>query len=337
MPKRCPSLNQDNKSRFKRWSHTVANKVRKISHLRYVGLAMPNYEEERAFFVNHWGLTPVHQEGEDVTYLGLEGSPEPFQVRIRKGDKRIDLIGYGASSKADVDALYAELVAKDVKIIHAPQNLTQFSGGYGFRFFDIDGRTIEVSTDVTLKSSRKINEREPIPVKLSHVVINTKNLHDTTQWYIDHLDFDISDQLSHPVMGLMMNFMRCNPAHHSLAIVQGPFHSLHHISFEMRGIEEWMRGTGKILRSGARMVWGPGRHNAGDNTFAYFIDPAGNTVEYTTELATIQDEDAWHPSVLDITQVSNADQWGTANPMSEFVARESFNDPDKGLFVPSPI
>jgi hypothetical protein len=105
----------------------------------------------------------------------------------------------------------------------------------------------------------------------------------------------------------------------------------------MRGIEEWMRGTGKILRSGARMVWGPGRHNAGDNTFAYFIDPQGNTIEYTTELAVIQDEDTWHPSMLDVDNVLTQDQWGTANEMNEYVARESFNDVDAGLFVAPPL
>ncbi len=309
---------------------------RKISHLRYLALAMPNLEEEATFFTKHWGLTEVHRDG-DTVWLGNEGSPEPYQIRIRKGEKRIDLISFGAHNKEDLHALHEELVAKGVQIVHAPQELTQFGGGYGFRFFDLDGRTIEVSIDVKLKDARKINEREPIPVKLSHVVINSNNLQATTQWYVDYLDFAISDTLTHPVMGEMMNFMRCNPAHHSIAIAQGPHHSLHHVSFEMRGIEEWMRGSGKILRAGYRMVWGPGRHNAGDNTFAYFIDPAGNTVEYTTELHNIEDEDSWHPSKMDITQVSTADQWGTANLMSEFVARESFNDVDKGLFVAPPV
>jgi len=202
---------------------------------------------------------------------------------------------------------------------------------------DVDGRTVEVSTGVELRESRRINEREPVPVKLSHVVVNTPDLPRTTQWYIDHLDFAISDTLYSPKMGDLMNFMRCNNAHHSFAVAQGPHFSLHHASFEMRGVEEWMRGAGKILRSGARMVWGPGRHNAGDNTFAYFLDPAGNTLEYTTELATIDDEDTWHPSRLDVNDVTTQDQWGTANEMNELVARESFNDPDLGLFVAPPV
>ncbi|WP_227589869.1 VOC family protein [Demequina pelophila] len=313
---------------------------RLISHLRYLALSVPNFDEEREFLTTYWGLTEVSTaiaDGGRVSYLTAEGSPEPFVVRVREGDKRIDLIAYGALTREDVETLHARLAGEGVEIVHAPRDLDQYGGGYGFRFFDVDGRTIEVSTDVELRENRRIQPREPLPVKLSHVVVNTPDLERTTQWYIDHLDFAISDTLFSARMGDLMHFMRCNNAHHSFAIAQGPHCSLHHASFEMRGVEEWMRGAGKILRSGARMVWGPGRHNAGDNTFAYFLDPAGNTLEYTTELATIDDEDHWHPSKLDVNLVTTQDQWGTANEMSELVARESFNDVDRGLFVAPPV
>lgn len=313
---------------------------RLISHLRYLALTVPDFDSEHEFLTKFWGLTEVATatvDGGRVSYLAAEGSPEPYAVRLREGTKRIDLIAYGALDRADVTALHDRLVEAGVRMVHAPQDLTQYGGGWGFRFFDYDGRTIEVSTEVELRENRKIQPREPVPVKLSHVVVNTPNLAETTQWYIDHLDFAISDTLMNPKMGDLMHFMRCNNAHHSFAIAQGPHCSLHHASFEMRGVEEWMRGAGKILRSGARMVWGPGRHNAGDNTFAYFLDPAGNTLEYTTELAVIEDEDLWHPSKLDVNLVTTQDQWGTSNEMSELVARESFNDVDLGLFVAPPL
>lgn len=310
--------------------------TRQLSHLRYIALAVEDLDTELEFFTKNWGLTEVHRDG-DTVYLAAEGSPEPFSVRLRKGEKRIDLAGFGAHTREDVDALYQRLSTAGVTFIHPPQELTQPGGGYGMRFFDGDGRTLEVSTDVQLRKSRKVKEREPIPVKLSHIVFNTTDLETSVKWYIDNLDFAISDGLSHPEMGTIMYFLRCNNAHHSLAIATGPHASLHHMSFEMRGIEEWMRGAGKILRSGTRMVWGPGRHNAGDNTFAYFLSPAKNTVEYTTELAIIEDEDKWHPSVLDVTLVSTQDQWGTANEFNELIARESFNDPDRGLFVAPPV
>ncbi|MBX3195686.1 MAG: VOC family protein [Microbacteriaceae bacterium] len=304
-------------------------------YLRYAAFAIPNFEEERDFFVKHWGLTQV-EGGDDIAYLAAEGSPEPHIIRLRKGEKRIDLVSFSLTSRDLLEELAAQLHGKDVQFVHEPQDLANPEGGYGFRIFDVDGRVLEFSTGYRLREARKIREREPIPVKLSHTVFNSSDLARTLDWYREVLGFRLSDSLVRPDGVDLMHFLRCNDQHHSIAIAQGPHHSLHHVSFEMRGIEEWMRGAGKILRAGTRMIWGPGRHNAGDNTFAYFLSPAGNTIEYTTELA-ILDEDSWHPSRMDISDLSTQDQWGTAQEMSELIARESFNDIDKGLFVAPPV
>jgi catechol 2,3-dioxygenase-like lactoylglutathione lyase family enzyme len=173
-------------------------------------------------------------------------------------------------------------------------------------------------------------------VKLSHVVINSPNPEATVAFYDKHMSFALSDTLFSPHLGEVMWFLRTNAYHHSLAIARCPHVSLHHASFEMRGIDEYMRGTGRLLRAGIEKVWGPGRHMAGNNTFSYFLDPHGNTIEYTTELEEL-DEDTWHPHLYDFSDPDVTDQWGTANPMSEFVAKQSFNDPDRGVFVAPPV
>ncbi len=309
---------------------------RLITHLRHVDLAVPDFDKQREFYTTLWGLTPVGEEG-GLVYLAAEGSPEQYIVRLRKDtDKRLDLISYGAGSREDVDALAQRLGTAGVQLVSEPDVLQTAGGGYGFRFFDVDGRTIEVSADVATREHRRIEERESIPVRLSHVVVNSPDPSRTQAFYERHLDFALTDTLTHPHAGDLMKFMRVNPQHHSMAIAAGPHASLHHISFEMRGLDEYMRGTGRLLRAGTRMIWGPGRHAAGDNTFSYFLDPHGNTIEYTTELELL-DEDAWHPSVYDVSKVENQDQWGTANPFGELVAKESFNDVDRGLFVAPPV
>ncbi|GLZ12012.1 oxidoreductase [Actinomadura sp. NBRC 104425] len=309
---------------------------RLITHLRHVDLAVPDYTVQREFYTTLWGLTPV-AEDTDIVFLAAEGSPEQYIVRLRKdADKRLDLIAYGAATREDVDALARRLGDAGVRLISEPDELRTPGGGYGFRFFDVDGRTIEVSAEVRDRAHRKIEERESIPVRLSHVVVNSPDIARTQAFYERHLGFALTDSLTHPHMGDLMKFMRCNPQHHSLAIAQGPHTSLHHVSFEMRGLDEYMRGTGRLLRAGVRKIWGPGRHMAGNNTFSYFLDPHGNTVEYTTELEML-DEDAWHPSVYDVSQPENQDQWGTANPFGELVAKESFNDVDRGIFVAPPV
>jgi catechol 2,3-dioxygenase-like lactoylglutathione lyase family enzyme len=309
---------------------------RLITHLRHVDLAVPDYARQLEFFTRTWGLTAAHGEA-GLAFLAAEGSPEQYIVRLREAPgKRVDLIAFGAPTAADVDALAGRLAASGVRLISEPGALATPGGGYGFRFFDNEGRTIEVSADVAIRRHRKVEEGESIPVRLSHVVINSADPDATRAFYERHLGFALTDTLMHPRMGEMMWFLRINSWHHSLAVARGPHPSLHHLSFELRGLDEYMRGTGRLLRAGIEKIWGPGRHLAGNNTFSYFLDPHGNTMEYTTELEQV-DEDTWHPHLYDFSQPEVADQWGTANAMNEFVARKSFNDADAGLFIAPPV
>jgi catechol 2,3-dioxygenase-like lactoylglutathione lyase family enzyme len=309
---------------------------RLVTHLRHVDLAVPDYDRQLDFYAGIWGLRTVEQEP-GLAFLAAEGSPEQYAVRLRRADdKRLDLIAFGAADRASVDALAERLATGGVRLVGEPGTLTTPGGGYGFRFFDIDGRTIEVSCDVAVRTHRRIEAGESIPVRLSHVVLNSPDPRATVDFYAKHLEFGLSDTLMHPRMGEMMWFLRCNPQHHSIAIARGPHTALHHASFELRGLDEYMRGTGRMLRAGVEKLWGPGRHQAGNNTFSYFLDPQGNTVEYTTELEVL-DEDTWHPHLLDFSDPDVSDQWGTANEMNEFVAQKSFNDPDKGLFLAPPV
>jgi catechol 2,3-dioxygenase-like lactoylglutathione lyase family enzyme len=309
---------------------------RLITHLRHVDLAVPDFGKQLDFYTNAWGLTAEHSDS-GLAFLAAEGSPEQYVVRLREStDKRIDLISFGVATPTDVDTLAGQLAADGVRLISEPGALQTPGGGYGFRFFDNEGRTVEISADVAVRAHRAIEEGESIPVRLSHLVINSADPEATRAFYEKHLGFALSDTLMHPHMGEMMWFLRVNSWHHSMAVARCPHPSLHHASFELRGLDEYMYGNGRVLRAGVEKIWGPGRHLAGNNTFSYFLDPSGNTMEYTTELETI-DEDTWHPHLYDFTRPEVADQWGTANQMNEFVAKRSFNDPDKGLFVAPPV
>lgn len=309
---------------------------RRISHLRHVALAVPDFTTQRNFYTDVWGLTEVAAE-DNISYLACEGSSQPFAVRLRQDDdKRIDVIAWGADSREDVDALAEQLGSSGVQLISEPGDLQTYGAGYGFRFFDIDGRTVEVACEVEKRQARELEPLESIPNRLAHVVLNSANPDATVAWYLEHLSVAVSDQLTMPGMGDLMWFLRCSEVHHSLAISRGPHASLHHLSFEMQGVEENLFGTGRVMRAGIERIWGPGKHLAGDNMFNYFLDPSGNTMEYTTAVELV-DEETWEPTVYSMTEPEVADQWGTANAMGPEIALKSFNDPDKGLFVAPPI
>src|SRR5438105_4378113 len=120
----------------------------RVTGVRHVALAVPDFSEQVEFYEKLWGLKKVERDG-DVAFLAAEGSPEQYVLRIRKSaDRRVDLLALSVADEADVDVLANSLARDDVPLIAEPGPLDTPGGGYGFRFFDPDGRVVEISADV---------------------------------------------------------------------------------------------------------------------------------------------------------------------------------------------
>ena len=127
-----------------------------ITHLRHVAIAVPDYEPAVEFNRGVWGLIPVADDG-DVAFFAAQASPEQYILRVRRApEKRLDLIAFGAEDAPSVDALAERLIAADVRIDREPAELDTPGGGYGFRFFDPEGRLVEVSSDVAQREARPL-------------------------------------------------------------------------------------------------------------------------------------------------------------------------------------
>lgn len=278
----------------------------RVTHLRYVGMAVPDFDATVGFYGGVWGLSTVASDKE-ICFLAAEGSEEPYIYRVRKsgdGKRRLDLVSFGAEDADEVDRLAADLAAVGTRLVEEPRQLDTPGGGYGFRCYDPDGRVVEVSSGVAPRSSRRVAEREAIPVGLSHIVVNSANKEAIEAFYRDKLGFQLSDWLS----GGYMSFWRCNATHHSFAVASSPFASVNHVAFELGSIDDMMRGAGRVIEDHrATAMWGPGRHSAGDNCFYYFFDPVGNVSEYTAEVERVPTD--WQPR-----EHGQADVWQVAPP-----------------------
>ncbi|MEO6387350.1 MAG: VOC family protein [Croceibacterium sp.] len=295
----------------------------RVTDLHYVGLAVPDLAAEREFFSETWGLTEVGEDDGKV-YFAAEGSPHPYVIRLRQDDqKKTDLIGFSADSRADVDALFEQVQAAGAKIISDPAAAEGPAGGYAFRFFDPDGRAIEVICDSRQRPHRELAKGEAIPVGLSHVVLHSPDIGRLETFYREALGFRLSDWI-----GKFMVFLRCSPVHHRLAILPGP-PALNHVAFDVSSVDELMRGLARMTEKGVKLSWGPGRHTAGNNTFTYYLTPNGNAVEYTSDLEDVDDEN-WEPTVYEATPAIT-DQWGTGRIITGNVPHAEMT-PDNGLW-----
>lgn len=296
----------------------------RVNEIRYVGYGVPDFDAEASFYADVWGLEPVPSD-DGMAWFKARGHDEHHVVRLRRADvKRVDVIALSADSRTDVDALAQKVAASGCKIIHDPRDLTSPGGGYGFRFFSPDGLPFEISSDVARGGSAPVERWDGVPVKISHIVLHSPDHKALTQWFIDVLGFRLSDWL-----GDFMSFLRCNSAHHRLAILPGP-PCLNHVAYDMEGLDGMMRGIHRLKQKGTDIRWGPGRHTAGNNTFSYFTTPNGFAVEYTSELEEVDDA-SWQAQVYTPAPLV-MDQWGIGIGGPQTMPHP---EPDAGLFQPA--
>jgi len=274
----------------------------RVTEIRHIGYGVADFDAERAFYRDTWGLIEVAEQ-DGMVYFAAAGHDEPFVVRLRPAEeKRVDVIALAADTRGDVEDLHQKVIAAGCQVIFAPKTLEGFGGGYGFRFFSPDGLPFEVSSDVAKGPRRDLQRWEGIPAEISHIVLHSPNHKAATQFFIDVLGFRLTDWL-----GDFMSFLRCNEWHHRIAILQGP-PCLNHVAYEMHSVDDMMRGISRLKSENVDLIWGPGRHTAGNNTFSYFCTPNGFAVEYTAELERVND-DTWQAQVH-VPSAGVMDQWG---------------------------
>jgi len=274
----------------------------RVTEIRFVGYGVKDFTAERAFYAVDWGLVEVASE-EGLAWFKTQGHDEHHVVRLHASDTNcIEVIALAADTRSDVDDLHAKVAQAGCKVVHRPQELDAPGGGYGFRFFSPDGLPFEISADVERLDKRVMERWEGMPVKISHIVLHSPDHHAAVKFLTDVLGFRVSDWL-----GDFMCFLRCNSAHHRLAILPGP-PCLNHVAYDMLSVDDMMCGASRLRQRGCDLRWGPGRHTAGNNTFTYFCTPNDFAVEYTADLEEV-DFDSHQPQVHEPAP-RVMDQWG---------------------------
>ncbi|MCJ1960411.1 VOC family protein [Novosphingobium mangrovi (ex Hu et al. 2023)] len=298
----------------------------RVTEIRYVGYGVEDFDAERRFYTQDWGLVEV-AANEDTAWFKAQGHDEHHVLRLHRRETNcVEVIALAAPGKADVDALHTAVQDAGCTIIHAPCPLDAPGGGYGFRFFSPDGLPFEISAEVAPLDKRPLERWEGVPVKISHIVLHSPDHQAMVRFFTDVLGFRVSDWL-----GDFMCFLRCNAAHHRIAILPGP-PCLNHVAYDMLSLDDMMRGASRLQKRGTDLRWGPGRHTAGNNTFSYFVTPGGFAVEYTSELDEVDFET--HEAKVHEPAPQIMDQWGIGTGGPQTMPKPAV---DPCLFTPAEI
>jgi len=298
----------------------------RVTEIRYVGYGVEDFDTERAFYANDWGLVEV-QSTADMAWFKTHGHDEHHVVRLHKAPQNcVEVIALAADTRADVDALQARVAEAGCRIVHEARELDAPGGGYGFRFFSPDGLPFEVSAEVNRLTKRAMERWEGMPVQISHIVFHSPDHKAAAQFFCDVLGFRVSDWL-----GDFMVFLRCNSAHHRIALLPGP-PCLNHVAYDMLTVDDMFRGISRLRQHGTDIRWGPGRHTAGDNTFSYFCTPGGFAVEYTSEMEEVDFEA--HEGKVHEPAPGVMDQWNIGVGGPQTMPKPA---PDPCLFQPAEV
>lgn len=303
----------------------MTEQAAKAAGLRGVDLGVPDVAAHARFFTGVWNLAVVAERSGSV-YLRGAGATHHILALHPREHAQLLCINLAAADRDAVDGLHARVTNAGARQVDSPAMVNEPGGGYGFAFSDPEGRVLRVIADDARHAEARAQPDRP--QKITHVVLNTPRQEEAAAFWVQALGFEVSDRS-------LLTFIRCNSDHHSLAFHPGESSTLHHIAFEMDGIDSVMRGAGRMRDAGYPIEWGPGRHGPGNNVFAYFVGPDDFVIEYTAEIEQVDDGYRAREPAHWAYPPGRSDLWGATPPPSERmrVAQNKIRFAD-GLFRP---
>ena len=278
----------------------------------YMALNVVDLEACTADAQNVAGLNLVEKNGDRAQLTSNQRHAELILHRSSHNAARC--FGLEAIGKEAVIEAKSRIRKEGLRIVSERPSLPCIE--HSVTFATSEGHVIEVHTAMPDDRPRRYAGPGIHPRRIDHVNLESSNPLAT----YNELNRAIGLKLSERTGGCELMWLRAaDGRHHTVGIAKGK-PGLHHFCWEFGQFGDFMR-LGDVLDVYDRlMVWGPGRHGAGDNVFAYYVDPAGFLIECSSEMEVIDDSNGFEPRITDIPpDLSNpkvVNRWGPLPPMA---------------------
>jgi catechol 2,3-dioxygenase len=282
-----------------------------IQRLGHVALNVVDLDAAIADAQGIAGARVVHQDDAHAILTSNRRRAELVLHRARANEVRT--IGLEAVGAAAVEEVTSRVEARGLKILSQEPSLPGIERS--ITFASSEGHVFEVHTPLPEDQPARYIGAGVHPRYIDHVNISAIDTDTLSREFTDVLGLILTERTA----GYELMWMRAGDGrHHTVGLKKGHT-GLHHFSWELSDFGDFKRLADKLDACNRNIVWGPGRHGAGDNLFIYYVDSAGFMVECTAEMEVIGDT-LRQVRVADAGEnLSNAkvvNRWGILPPRS---------------------
>ncbi|MBF2714125.1 oxidoreductase [Agrobacterium vitis] len=217
-------------------------------------------------------------------------------------------IGLEATDAAAVDEIMQRLRSEDLEVVRDDSTVPGVERSVTFRTGF--GPVFEVHTPVA-RINGQLHRYNPCRIaRLDHCTTRTND----PQGFHDLVTRMLGLRLSDRTENFSNAWYRGADGYHHL-LAAGIGSGLHHYGFAARSVIDIADLADTLAAKGRRLLWGPGRHGAGNNIFSYYRDPLGCIVEVSTSMEHIDVDDFREPGIWsDNDKQDLMDLWGSTAP-----------------------
>lgn len=256
----------------------------------------------------------LHVTHRDDTQVWLSSNGRDAELVLRKADENsTHTIGLEALTPEAVKEASSRVEGAGCHILSNDPSMDCIKAGVTFA--TPEGLRFEIHTPIR---NRIYDRRHPTvgvgPTRMDHANLITPDPEATRRQLSEIAGLKLSEKMVNDSLSWMY---AGNRQHHILGVVKGVV-GLHHYSFELHEFNDYLKLGDLLDRADKQMMWGPGRHRPGDNTYAYYTDASGAMVECSSQMAVVADDADFTPNVIvNLARPGNVrcmNVWGTPAP-----------------------
>jgi catechol 2,3-dioxygenase len=281
-----------------------------VTRLGYVSLEVTDPDSIADDVANILGARVVDRNDDYILISANERHAELVLYKARENKMRA--CGLEAASVDAVDEVRRRCNTAGLRVLSSKPSLPCIDKSVTFA--TTEGHVFEVHSAMPLDRPSRYYGSGVHPKCLDHVNFTAI---DPAQWSRE-MEGACGFHLSQRTSGYEIVWLRAaDGRHHTIAAVKSAASGVHHISWEFNAFEDFKKLGDALTVGGRRLIWGPGRHGAGDNLFLYYENDAGFMMECIAEMEVIYDDSA-EPRIVDPGEnLSNwrvVNQWGALPP-----------------------